>query len=444
MARGGLYCHQLFNQNICAMKKSFLRLLITASFVVVGFLGVGCSDENSGTAPLTDIGLDKTTLLLEVGERVTLRPIFTPANAANKRVSWSADSEAVTVAGGVVKGVSVGSAVVTVIAEDGGFTASCNVSVVKDKNVAFVQSVTFPQESYQMTIGQTLALTATVLPENAENKELKWSTKDTNIISVDENNGMVKALALGNATVTASATDGSGVEASVVINVSAVATGVNFSGSENEVYLTTWHGNKLDLDVRTTPANVDLRTLKWSFLTLNSQPNPKGISYEITADKASICCVVDENSTVNTCKIEVVAGDDYAYAKVYFMTYAWIMTSKNNGATFSSATGALCQTSNWRFDYHPDNYLSSQLYFVAYSPKDEDYMAEDSPLSYYPDDIIPTSAYTLTSSDPEKLSLEKFGEKGYRIKVHANEMAAITLTYTCGEYVQNYKINVIQ
>ena len=269
--------------------------------------------------------------------------------------------------------VGGGEATITATTNDGGFTATTETMTVIQ--AVLVESIEFSKESYAMNVGDVLALMPTVLPENADNKKLEWSTSDTSIISVDEQ-GMVEALAIGNATVTALATDGSGVSATVAIAVSNPATEVNFSGSDNYAKYTTWHGNKFELDVRTTPANADLRTLNWTFQTLNGQANPKGVSYEVTADKATVCCVVDENSTRNGCKVEVSTADnsDYAYAQVDFLTYAWIMASKNNGATFEYGAHALCESSNWKFNYEVVDYLSSQLYIVFYSPRDEQYL----------------------------------------------------------------------
>ena len=434
------------------MKKSLLRILVSAGIVAIGFFGVGCGGDDkggngagNGNVALTAIALDKTSLLMEVGESVTLNPVFTPANATNKNVTWSCEGSAAEVTDGIVTALALGPATVTATADDGGYKALCNVVVVTDKDAIFVESIEFSEESYAMIVGDVLALMPTVLPQNADNKTLAWSTQDTSIISVDER-GMVRALAIGNATVTAAATDGSGVTASVVITVSNPATEVNFGGSDDFAQYTTWHGNKFELNVRTTPADADLRTLNWSFQTLNGQANPKGVSYEVTADKVSVCCVVDENSTRNGCNIEVATNDksDYAYAQVDFLTYAWIMASKNNGATFEYGAHTLCESSDWKFNYEAEDYLSSQLYFVAYCPKSEEYLAEHSPLKYYPNDIIPTSAYTLTSSAPDKLALEKLEGKGYRLKFLTDELTAVTLTYTCGDFVQRYKINIIE
>lgn len=70
------------------------------------------------------------------------------------------------------------------------------------------------------TKGETgkIAINATVYPEDAENKTLKWSSSDETIATVDDM-GNVTGLKAGNATVTATATDGSGVTATCTVSV---------------------------------------------------------------------------------------------------------------------------------------------------------------------------------------------------------------------------------
>ena len=66
--------------------------------------------------------------------------------------------------------------------------------------------------------GQTAQLSASVLPNNAENKSIVWSTSNASVATVD-NNGIVTAVANGNATITAAALDGSGKSGSCVVTV---------------------------------------------------------------------------------------------------------------------------------------------------------------------------------------------------------------------------------
>ena len=84
-----------------------------------------------------------------------------------------------------------------------------------------VSNVTVNPATVKLTSkGQTTQLSATVLPSNAENKSIIWSTSNASVATVD-NNGVVSAVANGNATITAAALEGSGkyAECSVVVEI---------------------------------------------------------------------------------------------------------------------------------------------------------------------------------------------------------------------------------
>ena len=84
-----------------------------------------------------------------------------------------------------------------------------------------VNSVTINPSTVKLTSkGQTAQLSASVLPSNAENKSIVWSTSNASVATID-NNGTVTAIANGNATITAAALDGSGkyAECSVVVEI---------------------------------------------------------------------------------------------------------------------------------------------------------------------------------------------------------------------------------
>lgn len=69
-----------------------------------------------------------------------------------------------------------------------------------------------------LNVGGTDNLIATITPENAVNKSIKWTSSDSNIVSVD-NNGEITALKKGTATITAATQDGSNLSASCAVTV---------------------------------------------------------------------------------------------------------------------------------------------------------------------------------------------------------------------------------
>ena len=77
------------------------------------------------------VALDKVKLELSVGETSTLVATVLPNNATYKSVEWSSSNTSVATVSstGVVTGVAIGSAVITVTTVDGGKTATCSVTV---------------------------------------------------------------------------------------------------------------------------------------------------------------------------------------------------------------------------------------------------------------------------------------------------------------------------
>ncbi len=92
----------------------------------------GKLDEGLFTpVPVESVSLDKIGLEVELGIDRTLIATVLPEDAADKSVTWSSSNESIATvsSAGVVTGVAVGSAVITVTTNDGGKTASCNVTV---------------------------------------------------------------------------------------------------------------------------------------------------------------------------------------------------------------------------------------------------------------------------------------------------------------------------
>ena len=88
--------------------------------------------EVTVTAPVAaeSVTLDKTSASVKQGKHITLTATVAPENATNKNVTWSSDNESVaTVSNGVVTGVAPGSAQITATTVDGGYKASCTVTV---------------------------------------------------------------------------------------------------------------------------------------------------------------------------------------------------------------------------------------------------------------------------------------------------------------------------
>ena len=162
------------------------------------------------------VTLDKTSLDLKTGDNTTLTATVNPESATNKDVTWTSDKpEIAAVEGGTVTAKAEGTATITVTTVDGGKTATCKVTVTpKTVPVSGIQV----QGAASIYVGDTAKLTATITPDGASNKAVTWDSQNKDIATVDQQ-GNVKALKAGTATITATAQDGSGISGSCVVTV---------------------------------------------------------------------------------------------------------------------------------------------------------------------------------------------------------------------------------
>ena len=252
---------------------------------------------------VTEVTLDKTELTLTEGETETLTATVRPDNADNRKVTWSSDkTDVATVDGdGRVTAVKAGVATVTVTTEDGGKTASCKVTV-KAKAVN-VTEVTLDRTELTLTEGETGTLTATVKPDNADNRKVTWISDKTDVATVD-GAGKVTAVKAGEAVVTVTTEDG-GKTATCKVTVKAKAvpvTGVEVNPWA--VTLSVRGTSKLSYTIR--PADATNQNVKWesespSVATVDSEGNVQGVA----AGTAKICVTTEDGGFKSYCTVTV-------------------------------------------------------------------------------------------------------------------------------------------
>jgi uncharacterized protein YjdB len=116
---------------------------------------------------------------------------------------------------GRVTAVGGGETTITVSTVDGGFTATCKVKVLQT-----VTGVELDIDQAELKVGETLTLTATVNPSNADNKQVTFVSSDESVATVDEN-GKVVAIKKGTVTITVKTLDGEFTDECVIEIVSA-------------------------------------------------------------------------------------------------------------------------------------------------------------------------------------------------------------------------------
>ena len=142
-------------------------------------------------------------------------------------------------------------------------------------------SVTLNETAAELTAGETLQLTATVLPENATDRTVTWTSSDPAVATVDAT-GLVTAVAAGTATITATTSDGSALAATCQVTVEASAA--NQLMVENYTVL---RGHSLTLPVQLANTANNLTALQADIHL------PEGIGIEMDGDEYVIDLVSD-------------------------------------------------------------------------------------------------------------------------------------------------------
>ena len=215
---------------------------------------VTVTGKTTETVAVTGITLNKTTLSLEVEKTEILTATVVPENATDKTVTWtSSDSTVATVSDGTVKAVKAGTATIT--AKAGEKTATCTVTVTeKTTGTVAVTEVKLNKITLSLEKGKTETLTATVVPENATNKEVTWTSSDDTIVTVKE--GVVTAVKVGKATITAKAGEKTAVcEVEVIEAKTEITIKLDKTTADLKV------GESVTLKATVTPEN---QTVTWS------------------------------------------------------------------------------------------------------------------------------------------------------------------------------------
>lgn len=204
--------------------------------------------------PATSISLNQATATMHPGNTLTLVATVLPSNATNKTVSWSSNSTNATVNGsGMITAISLGSAVIT--ARCGSLTASCVLSITVG-----VSSVSVSPTNISIATGTSKTITATVLPSNAANKTVTWSSANPSIASVSSS-GVITGVSSGSTIITVQTVDmarTATVAVSVYIGVQSV--------SLNSTSIVLNRGSTFQSIATVLPSNATNKTVSWRSL----------------------------------------------------------------------------------------------------------------------------------------------------------------------------------
>ena len=254
------------------------------------------------TVAVTGVTLDKETATLEIGQTTTLTATVLPATATTKTVTWTSDNEAVAIvdANGNVSAVGVGTATITVTTKSGSKTATCVVTV-KEATVA-VTGVTLNRDKTSTAVGKYVTLIATILPEDATNKKVTWTSSDTSIATVDSK-GRIKGIAPGVATITVTTDDGN-FKASAIVTIVPVVTEITL----DKTAITLEIGQTDTIIAKVVPNNATSKSITWSSSDVSvATVDSNGTVVAVAPGTATITALNKFTGITATCVVTVKA-----------------------------------------------------------------------------------------------------------------------------------------
>ena len=159
------------------------------------------SKEVTIASLVTGVTVDpKAELAMGATKQLTIE--VQPHNALNKKYTCKSSNEEVATVSetGLVTPVSLGTTTITVTTDEGGKTATCEVTVAGVKSVAITKSKT------PLTVGEKSTFEATVEVVGTVEKKVKWSTSNDKVAQVNETSGEVTGVSAGTAKIVATST----------------------------------------------------------------------------------------------------------------------------------------------------------------------------------------------------------------------------------------------
>ncbi|MDE6809866.1 MAG: Ig-like domain-containing protein [Muribaculaceae bacterium] len=246
---------------------------------------------------------------VSINESDTAKIIATvqPENTTDKTVTWSSSDEKIATVStdGIIKAVKVGTATIT--AACGDVKATCEVTVLP----IAAEKIVLSKEKMSINELDSIKITATVTPENTTYKTITWSSSDEKIATVS-NDGIIKAIKVGTATITATCGE---VKATCEVTVLPI-TAEKIVLDLTEVSLN--QSDTIKITATITPENTTDKTIMWSSSDEKvATVSTDGIITAVGVGKATITASCGEIKA--TCEVTVLEpniGTDFADNKL--------------------------------------------------------------------------------------------------------------------------------
>ena len=193
-------------------------------------------------------------------------------------------------------------------------TASASYEVRKSsKSVSTVKvaSVSLNKTKYNITVGQTYTLLATINPTNAKNKTIKWTSSNPRIVKVDAK-GKITAVSAGTTKITITTVDGNKkATCSVIVNNPIIkVTAVSLNKTADSLIV----GETDTLLATINPTKATNKAVAWTSSDDNiATVDNTGNITAVSAGIAIITVTTEDGSKTATCTVTVNNKRGYVY-----------------------------------------------------------------------------------------------------------------------------------
>lgn len=262
--------------------------------------------EASDSCKVTVIQPVKSILLSEekiefekVGDVKQLFATVLPEDASNKNVIWnSSDNSVCSVSDdGVVIAVGIGSSVISATTEDGGFIATCVVTVIQN-----AQGVSLNKHISTIKVGEKEELRATVSPETTTDKSVIWKSRDNEIAEVSSI-GIVTGKKAGKVFIVAQAVSNAEAKDSCEITVLQPVTGIVLDNTELTL---EGIGKTAQLTATVQPEDASDKTVRWSSSNTSvCTVSNSGVVVSLSAGTSVVTATTVDGGFVAVCVVTV-------------------------------------------------------------------------------------------------------------------------------------------
>ena len=235
---------------------------------------------------------------IPINNTYTLNAKTLPLSTSDEKITYSSGNEEIATVNsqGVVNAKKKGTCIITATSVDGGYTATCQVTVTQP-----VETLTLEKHSTSLKVGETEKLFAQISPATANDKTISWLSSNDEVASVDEN-GNVTAKKAGEAWINAISNDNSEAKDSCIVIVSQPVTGIQL---DNTTYFLNGIGKSFELKATVVPNDASNKNVKWKSSDESVCIVSQGLVVAVGLGTCVIIATTEDGGYMATCTVTV-------------------------------------------------------------------------------------------------------------------------------------------